>query len=118
MKAYGNGDTVHNIKLQKTKLLKFVWNSDRLPQHKSMKKSSHEEVTAVCQWFNQKQQQEHQSLVPCVCTKPIVFMKLLRSEGEDHRFQDHLLPFISLNNRYSASRLAVCEVSNYIIKPT
>jgi hypothetical protein len=88
----------------------------------SMKISSHEKVTAVLQWFNQKQQQ-HQSLVPCMCSKPIVFMKLLRSEGEVHtsfawltRFQDHL-PFITLNNQYSAGRLAVCEVSNYIINP-
>jgi hypothetical protein len=127
VKAYGNGGTIHNIKLQKIKLLKFVWNSGSgagLPKYKCMKKSSHEEANAVPRWFNQKQQQEHQSLVPCVCTKPIAFMKFLSSEGEVHtsfswptRFQDHLLPFISLNNQYSAGRLAVCEVSNYIINP-
>jgi len=70
-------------------------------------------MNAVPRWFNQKQQQEHLSLVPCVCTKPIAFTKPLNSEGEVHtsiswltRFQDHL-PFTSLNNQYSAGRLAV-----------
>jgi len=51
VKAYGNGDNVHNTELQKTKLLKFVQNSESgagLPKYyKSMKKSSHEEANAV-----------------------------------------------------------------------
>ena len=70
--------TIHNIKLQITKLIKFVRNSDNgagLAKHKSVTQSSHEEVNAVLQWFNQEQRQAHQFLVPCVRSKPFFFLE-------------------------------------------